>query len=175
MSLKEYLIILVMVLLFAMAPLIILQEKKNNLSEMEELEKYGVYEVKKISSEEGDTLRLFQVRNTMGQRLRNELDKPAKVDLCYILGYSYNNFEDIKTVEVISYYNNSGNLVIYYVYEIETREIEISELSNVSEAGIMADMEYYYRKIIKLGDLKVMDDNIPYWKEADNGYNSSDK
>ncbi|MBA2861229.1 hypothetical protein [Methanococcus maripaludis] len=151
-----------------------MQEKKSNLSEMEEFEKYGVYEVKKIDSEDGNILRIFQVRNTIEERLHGELDKPAKLDLCYILWYSYNNFDDIKTVEVLSYYNDSGNMKIYYIYEIETRAIEISELSNASEADVMAYMEYYYRKIIKLGDLKVMDDNIPYWKEADNGYNSSD-
>lgn len=175
MSVKEYLIILIIVLIFAAAPLIILQEKKDNLSEMQEFEKYGVYEVKKINSEDGNILRVFQIRNTIGERLRGELDKSAKLDLCYILWYSYNNFEDINSVEVFSYYNNSGDMKIYYLYEIGTREIEISELSNATEAEVMAYMEYYYRKIVKLGNLNVMDENIPYWKEADNGYDSSNK
>lgn len=175
MIVKEYLAISVIITLLAVAPIIILQDREENKAEMEQLDKYGVYEVQNVKIEDGNLIKAYQVKNNIGTRLRGQLDKSTKIELCYILWYVYNNFEDVKRVEVISYYNYSGNMLPYYTYSAGAWELELSGLAYASESQVLSYMEYYYGKLIKIGTLDVMDENIPYWKEEENGNSNSDK
>ncbi|ABR54482.1 conserved hypothetical protein [Methanococcus vannielii SB] len=175
MILKEYIVLSVIIIILAMAPIIIIQDREQNKSEMERFEKYGVYEVQNVNIQNGKLIRAYQVKNELGRRHKGDLDKQTKLQLCYILWYSYNHFENVEEVEIISYYNYSGKMLPYYTYRTGRWEIEISKLGDASESEVLTYMEYYYRKLVKIGKLNVMDENIPYWMEEENGYSDSNK
>ncbi|WP_018153353.1 MULTISPECIES: hypothetical protein [Methanothermococcus] len=170
---KEYIILFFIIMILAISPLILLEYQKSRYTPTEELKRFGVYSIEKKTIENKDVIIAYQIKNKIENRLPGDIDPGSKVEICYITWYLFNNFEDRDEVQIISYYNNSGKLAIYYKFKIDRRDAEVAGILDVPKSEIFPNVYYYYRKIIKLGTLKVKDVNIPYWRRVNNGNNNT--
>jgi hypothetical protein len=165
MKKEQIIIIIIMSILITIPILWVIQYTNANAADI--LKKYNIYaiETKKINNKNVSIV--YQIKNPSQDIALNNIDSKTKAEICYITWYVFNHYNNVDEVQIIAYYNDSGKLNEYYKFKIDRNTTEISGLLNVSEADISLDVYYYYRKIIKLGVLKVKDVNIPYWRRVD--------
>lgn len=169
---KEYVILFFIIIALVISLLILLEYQNSKNTPAEELKKFEVYSIEKKTIENNNVVIAYQIKNKIESRIPGDIDPGSKVEICYITWYLFNNFKNIDEVQIISYYNNSGNLDLYYKFKINRRDAEVADVLNIPKSEIFPNV-YYYRKIIKLGILKVKDVNIPYWRRVNNGNNNT--
>ncbi|AEH06671.1 hypothetical protein [Methanothermococcus okinawensis] len=168
---KEVIIILITTILVILPILWVIQHSDANNSD---LKKYDVYSIETKKIDNKNVSIVYQIKNPSPYEHLNNIDSKTKAEICYITWYMFNHYHNIDEVQIIAYYNDTGKLKEYYKFKIDRNAAEISGLLNISDADISSNMYYYYRKIIKLGVLKVKDVNIPYWRRV-YGYNNTNQ
>ncbi|MCS3901093.1 hypothetical protein [Methanococcus voltae] len=146
----------IIIIILTAVPLILTTEKVKSETYDYKVKQVGVVSYETYEDEDGNTyLTCNQVVSELGNRLHNELDRDSKLNICKIVWISVNEFETLEKCTILSKYNNSGTLVDYYKFEIEQQNFKVLNLRNVSRSEYYGNLEYYYPKIMSLGELEV--------------------
>ncbi|MBP2201559.1 hypothetical protein J3E07_000971 [Methanococcus voltae] len=145
----------IIIIILTVIPFIFMTEKSKTETYDYKLKELGVVSHETYESDGKVYLTCNQVVLELGNRLHNELDRNNKLDICKIVWLSANEFENLEKCTILSEYNNSGTMINYYKFEIERQNFEVLKLNNISKSEYYGNLEYYYPKIMSLGELEV--------------------
>ncbi len=170
---KEDLVMIFMIIAIILATLWITQSDVLE-SGNDELKKYEVYGIdNEVIGNKNITI-VYQIKNNISSKFPYDIDPQSKIEITYITWYIFHNYNNTDELQIICYYNNSSKLTEYYKFRIDRRDAKLSGILNVSKEELKLNIKYYYRKLIKLGILKIKDGNVIYWRRVDYAYNYTD-
>jgi len=168
---EEGLIIGIIIILIIIPTAWVIQHNLN--SGMDNLKKYGVYSLENEKINNKNITIIYQIKHHIPSKVPNNIDPQSKVEITYITWYIFNHYNYTNEVQIICYYNDSSNLKEYYKFKIDRENAKLSGILNISEEDLHLNIYHYYRKIIKLGMLKIRDENLAYWRRVNYAYNNT--
>lgn len=151
---RETLILIIVLILVAVPLLWVIQYLV--LTPEDKLARYNVHSIEFKTIDGKNVSIIYQIKKPEEVDLSTgELDPKSKVEICYIVWYIYNHYDNVDEVQIISYYSKDNGLKEYYKFKIDRSSAKLAGLLNISEEDITSNVFHYYNKVIKLGKLKI--------------------
>ena len=152
---KETIILTITIILVAIPIIWLIQHYISGSEDI--LAKYDVHRVEFTTINDRNVSIVYQIKNLedIEDIRREDLDAKTKSEICYIVWYIFNKYNNIDEVQIISYYSHEGKLTEYYKFKIDRKNAELAGLLNISKEDLYNNVYLYYNKVIKLGKLKL--------------------
>ncbi|WP_423792528.1 hypothetical protein ACPB8Q_07350 [Methanocaldococcus indicus] len=122
---------------------------------------YNVVKIQNTTIDGKNVIIVYQMINKLNPKIiPGNLDIDTKYKILMITYYVFKN-TNADEVQIICYYNNSGNPIVYYKFKIDRRDAKLVGLLDMSKDEIATATLYLFDRAEKLGSLWV-NDKIQY-------------